>query len=146
MTDSCIITCAVSGAVANKQQCAGIPYTPEEYAKEVRRARGRPATTINWGPWEDAGVAADTGQAARLATRGVDPLPIDQALALFGQIVAAGPAQPADSRSVHTEPGHRAAGIAGTAYGSGWRTDLYWNGRKARGQVCAAGRGHGHDL
>ena len=38
MTDACIITCAVSGAVASKQQCPGIPYTPEEYAKEVRRA------------------------------------------------------------------------------------------------------------
>jgi 3-keto-5-aminohexanoate cleavage enzyme len=37
--DACIITCAVSGAVASKQQCPGIPYTPEEYAKEVRRAR-----------------------------------------------------------------------------------------------------------
>jgi uncharacterized protein (DUF849 family) len=37
--EPCIITCAVSGAVANKQQCPGIPYTPEEYAKEVRRAR-----------------------------------------------------------------------------------------------------------
>jgi 3-keto-5-aminohexanoate cleavage enzyme len=37
--EACIITCAVSGAVANKAQCEGIPYTPEEYAKEVRRAR-----------------------------------------------------------------------------------------------------------
>jgi 3-keto-5-aminohexanoate cleavage enzyme len=37
--DVCILTCAVSGAIANKQQCQGIPYTPEEYAEEVRRAR-----------------------------------------------------------------------------------------------------------
>ena len=47
MTDSCIITCAVSGAVANKQQCAGIPYTPEEYAKEVRRARDAGASMVH---------------------------------------------------------------------------------------------------
>ena len=37
----------MSGAVANKQQCAGIPYTPEEYAKEVRRARDAGATMVH---------------------------------------------------------------------------------------------------
>ena len=45
--DSCVITCAVSGAVANKEQCAGIPYTPEEYAKEVRRARDAGASMVH---------------------------------------------------------------------------------------------------
>ena len=47
MDDPCIITCAVSGAVANKDQCPGIPYTPEEYAKEVRRARDAGATMVH---------------------------------------------------------------------------------------------------
>jgi 3-keto-5-aminohexanoate cleavage enzyme len=45
--DACILTCAVSGAVANKQQCPGIPYTPEEYAKEVRRARDAGASMVH---------------------------------------------------------------------------------------------------
>src|SRR5204863_7865074 len=45
--DACIITCAVSGAVANKAQCEGIPYTPEEYAKEVRRARDSGASMVH---------------------------------------------------------------------------------------------------
>ncbi len=45
--DPCVITCAVSGAVANKQQCPGIPYTPEEYAKEVRRARDAGASMVH---------------------------------------------------------------------------------------------------
>ena len=45
--DKCVITCAVSGAVANKQQCEGIPYTPEEYAKEVRRARDAGASMVH---------------------------------------------------------------------------------------------------
>ena len=45
--DACIITCAVSGAVANKAQCEGIPYTPEEYAKEVRRARDAGASMVH---------------------------------------------------------------------------------------------------
>jgi uncharacterized protein (DUF849 family) len=47
VADACIVTCAVSGAVANKQQCAGIPYTPEEYAKEVRRARDAGASMVH---------------------------------------------------------------------------------------------------
>ncbi|HOX47108.1 MAG TPA: 3-keto-5-aminohexanoate cleavage protein [Myxococcota bacterium] len=34
----CIITCALSGVVANRAQCPAIPYTPEEYAAEARRA------------------------------------------------------------------------------------------------------------
>ena len=33
-----IITCSISGAVANRDQCPAIPYTPEEYAAEARRA------------------------------------------------------------------------------------------------------------
>jgi 3-keto-5-aminohexanoate cleavage enzyme len=32
-----IITCAISGAVANREQCPAIPYTPEEYGAEARR-------------------------------------------------------------------------------------------------------------
>jgi 3-keto-5-aminohexanoate cleavage enzyme len=47
MADACVITCAVSGAVANKEQCPGIPYTPEEYAKEVRRARDAGAAMVH---------------------------------------------------------------------------------------------------
>jgi uncharacterized protein (DUF849 family) len=46
-SDACLITCAVSGAVANKEQCPGIPYTPEEYAKEVRRARDAGASMVH---------------------------------------------------------------------------------------------------
>src|SRR5215203_1552944 len=36
--DPCIITCSISGAVANRDQCPAIPYTPQEYAAEARRA------------------------------------------------------------------------------------------------------------
>ncbi len=32
-----VITCAISGAIANRDQCPAIPYTPEEYAGEARR-------------------------------------------------------------------------------------------------------------
>jgi 3-keto-5-aminohexanoate cleavage enzyme len=36
--DPCIVTCSISGAVANRDQCPAIPYTPEEYAAETKRA------------------------------------------------------------------------------------------------------------
>ena len=35
--DPVIVTCSISGAVANRDQCPAIPYTPEEYAAEARR-------------------------------------------------------------------------------------------------------------
>ena len=35
--DAVIITCAISGAIANRDQCPAIPYTPEEYGAEARR-------------------------------------------------------------------------------------------------------------
>jgi uncharacterized protein (DUF849 family) len=36
--DPVIISCSISGAIANREQCPAIPYTPEEYAAEARRA------------------------------------------------------------------------------------------------------------
>jgi uncharacterized protein (DUF849 family) len=37
LDDPVIITCAISGALANREQCPAIPYTPQEYAAEARR-------------------------------------------------------------------------------------------------------------
>ena len=37
LDDPVIITCSISGAIANREQCPAIPYTPEEYAAEARR-------------------------------------------------------------------------------------------------------------
>lgn len=36
-SDPVVLTCSISGAVANRDQCPAIPYTPEEYAAEARR-------------------------------------------------------------------------------------------------------------
>ncbi len=44
---SCMITCALSGVVANRDQCPGIPYTPEEYAAEAKRAYEAGATVAH---------------------------------------------------------------------------------------------------
>jgi uncharacterized protein (DUF849 family) len=35
--DPVVITCSISGALANREQCPAIPYTPEEYGAEARR-------------------------------------------------------------------------------------------------------------
>jgi uncharacterized protein (DUF849 family) len=37
LDDPAIITCAISGLLADRDQCPAIPYTPEEYAAEARR-------------------------------------------------------------------------------------------------------------
>jgi uncharacterized protein (DUF849 family) len=37
LDDPVILTSAISGAVANRDQCPAIPYTPAEYAAEARR-------------------------------------------------------------------------------------------------------------
>jgi 3-keto-5-aminohexanoate cleavage enzyme len=45
--DPCVITCSISGAVANRDQCPAIPYTPEEYAAEAKRAVDEGAVMIH---------------------------------------------------------------------------------------------------
>ncbi|HEV7585035.1 MAG TPA: 3-keto-5-aminohexanoate cleavage protein [Solirubrobacteraceae bacterium] len=37
LEDPVVITCSISGAIANREQCPAIPYTPEEYGAEARR-------------------------------------------------------------------------------------------------------------
>ncbi|MGP0102204.1 MAG: 3-keto-5-aminohexanoate cleavage protein [Solirubrobacteraceae bacterium] len=37
LDDPVVITCSISGAIANREQCPAIPYTPAEYAAEARR-------------------------------------------------------------------------------------------------------------
>jgi len=46
-SDACIVTCAVTGAVTTKAQHEAIPYTPEEYAKQVRDARDSGASVVH---------------------------------------------------------------------------------------------------
>jgi 3-keto-5-aminohexanoate cleavage enzyme len=76
-----VITCAISGALANRDQCPAIPYTPAEYAAEARRVvdeggvhihihARRPDGTPSYEP-EDftaihAAIRAEVGDAAIL--------------------------------------------------------------------------------
>jgi uncharacterized protein (DUF849 family) len=45
--DPVVITCAISGALANRDQCPAIPYTPEEYGAEARRIVDEGGTMIH---------------------------------------------------------------------------------------------------
>jgi 3-keto-5-aminohexanoate cleavage enzyme len=45
--DPVVITCSISGTVANRDQCPAIPYTPEEYGDEARRAVEQGAVMIH---------------------------------------------------------------------------------------------------
>lgn len=45
--DLCVITCAVTGVLANRKQCAGIPYTPKEIAEETKRAYDAGASVVH---------------------------------------------------------------------------------------------------
>ena len=45
--DLCVITCAVSGVLANRKQCPAIPYTPVEIAEECKRAYDAGAAVVH---------------------------------------------------------------------------------------------------
>ncbi|HEY4910333.1 MAG TPA: 3-keto-5-aminohexanoate cleavage protein [Methylomirabilota bacterium] len=47
LDDPVVITCSISGVIANREQCPAIPYTPEEYAAEARRAVEEGASMIH---------------------------------------------------------------------------------------------------
>ena len=55
MRDAVIITAAVSGVLANRNQCPAIPYTPAEYAEECRRCHEAGAAIVHLHAREDDG-------------------------------------------------------------------------------------------
>jgi 3-keto-5-aminohexanoate cleavage enzyme len=45
--DKVVVTCALTGVLANRKQCGAIPYTPEEIADEAKRAYDAGATVVH---------------------------------------------------------------------------------------------------
>jgi 3-keto-5-aminohexanoate cleavage enzyme len=45
--DVCVITCALTGVLANRKQCPAIPYTPAEIGEEARRAYEAGASAVH---------------------------------------------------------------------------------------------------
>jgi NAD(P)-dependent dehydrogenase (short-subunit alcohol dehydrogenase family)/acyl carrier protein len=62
-----------------------------------RRARGLAATSINWGPWAEAGMAATRSEAdqRRWAAQGITPIPTDAGFRLLGKLLERSPVQAA---------------------------------------------------
>jgi uncharacterized protein (DUF849 family) len=56
MRDKVIITCAISGVLADRKQCPGIPYTPEEFAAEAKRCHEAGAAVVHMHAREDSGA------------------------------------------------------------------------------------------
>lgn len=45
--DVCVVTCALTGVLADRSQCPGIPYTPAEIGEEARRAYEAGAAVVH---------------------------------------------------------------------------------------------------
>jgi 3-keto-5-aminohexanoate cleavage enzyme len=45
--DLCVVTCALSGVLANRSQCPNIPYTPAEMGEEAKRAYDAGASVVH---------------------------------------------------------------------------------------------------
>jgi uncharacterized protein (DUF849 family) len=45
--DLCVVTCALSGVLANRSQCPHIPYTPVEMGEEAKRAYDAGASVVH---------------------------------------------------------------------------------------------------
>ena len=45
--DLCVVTCALTGVLATRKQCPGIPYTPAEIADEAKRAYDAGAAVVH---------------------------------------------------------------------------------------------------
>ncbi|MBI2891505.1 MAG: 3-keto-5-aminohexanoate cleavage protein [Nitrospirae bacterium] len=54
--DKVVITCAITGALANRKQAEGIPYRPEEYGEEAKRAYDAGAAVVHVHAREEDGT------------------------------------------------------------------------------------------
>jgi uncharacterized protein (DUF849 family) len=69
--DPVIISCSISGAIANRDQCPAIPYTPGEYAAEARRAVDEGASQIHIHARTPDGVPSYEVEDFRAITRAI---------------------------------------------------------------------------
>ncbi|MDF1660492.1 MAG: 3-keto-5-aminohexanoate cleavage protein [Planctomycetota bacterium] len=56
LSDKVIVTCALTGALANRKQCPGVPYSPVEIAEEALRAYDAGASVVHIHAREDDGT------------------------------------------------------------------------------------------
>ncbi|TWT65367.1 type I polyketide synthase [Allorhodopirellula solitaria] len=87
--DFFVLFSSVSTIVGTIQQSAyGAANAFLDGLAHHRRSVGLPVTAVNWGPWADIGMAAESG--SDLASRGMLSLPAEPSLDLMGELVADG--------------------------------------------------------
>ena len=69
--DKVVITCALTGAIANKTQCPHIPYTADEIGEEARRAYEAGASVVHIHAREEDGSPTIDVEAFRLIYKAV---------------------------------------------------------------------------
>ncbi|MFI1358247.1 type I polyketide synthase [Streptomyces sp. NPDC020898] len=57
---------------------------------QYRHHQGRPALSVNWGPWSEAGMAAHPELLARLARQGIAGIGTERALSALGALISDG--------------------------------------------------------
>ena len=101
-----------------------------------RRALGLPATSVNWGPWAQGGMASSDAARANLGARGLIPLEPTAALNALGEIIAHGIGQ-AIAHQSQLAAGGEAAGRCPPA-DSRPRAAERWPGDARRQRVASA--------
>ncbi|WP_203831214.1 type I polyketide synthase [Actinoplanes palleronii] len=92
--DAFIVFSSISGVWGSAQQTAyGAANAALDALIARRRAAGRPGTAVAWGPWAEAGMAADAAVAAQLRRRGLTPMAPGRALAALALAVGSGDEQ-----------------------------------------------------
>jgi acyl carrier protein len=76
---------AVLGLAGQANYAAGNAFL--DALAHQRRKAGRPALSIDWGPWSTIGLAAGAGRGDRLAERGLGGLAPDDALDVFDRLL-----------------------------------------------------------
>ena len=89
-----IITCAISGALAGRERCPAIPYTPARYAAEARRIVDEGAAMIHIharrpdGKWTLVAAALALGGSIRVGLEDNRYLPEGAMARSNGELVA----------------------------------------------------------
>ena len=89
--DICVVTCALSGVLANRKQCAGIPYTPKEMGEEAKRAYDAGASVVHIHARNDDGsptFSADVFAAIKREIRERCPVILNYSTGTIGEDVS----------------------------------------------------------